>query len=85
MFFQRTGYKEFVLRSEVDEAYDSDVDPAYMPNMILDSDYDFDEFSDGEIDEEEVKLLTKECEGKAYFSHLIYSMLNRQTSISAGD
>ncbi|CAB4062573.1 unnamed protein product [Lepeophtheirus salmonis] len=42
--------------------YDSDVDPEYVPPPLLDSDCEYDEYSDAEIGEEEIKLLNDEKE-----------------------
>jgi len=59
-------YKELLtaeIPEEEDDNYDSDIDPPFIPPAIPDPDFDYDEYSDGEIPEDEVQEL--EIEGKA--------------------
>jgi len=59
------AYKELLLTAEIpeeDDNYDSDFDPPFIPPAIPDPDLDYDEYSDGEIPEDEVKELEKEGE-----------------------
>jgi hypothetical protein len=39
------------------DSYDSDVDPSFIPPSMPDPDLDYDEYSDGEIPEDETKEL----------------------------
>ncbi len=50
IFFQ-SKYREFLLSAELvpEEEYDSDVDPTFIPPPIFELDFDYDEYSDGEI------------------------------------
>ena len=58
----RSGYAQFILKEDLEtDSYDSDVDPGFMPPVIPDPEFDFDEYSDGEINEEEVKDLMREA------------------------
>jgi len=62
---RRVSYKEVLLTAEIpeeDDNYDSDFDPPFIPPAIPDPDLDYDEYSDGEIPEDEVKELEKEGE-----------------------
>merc|ERR1712117_263562 len=62
---RRVSYKEVLLTAEIpeeDDNYDSDFDPPFIPPAIPDPDLDYDEYSDGEIPEDEVKQLEKEGE-----------------------
>ena len=43
--------------SDSEAEYDSDVDPSFVPPASHDPDLDYDEYSDGEVPEEEEKLL----------------------------
>ena len=54
-------YHKFVLSEPVlaEGDYDSDVDPSFVPNSAFDIELDYDEYSDGEVPEEEVKELVK--------------------------
>jgi len=59
------AYKELLLTAEIpeeDDNYDSDFDPPFIPPAIPDPDLDYDEYSDGEIPEDEIKELEKEGE-----------------------
>ena len=44
---------------ESENEYDSDVDPSFVPNSAFDLELDYDEYSDGEVPEEELKELVK--------------------------
>merc|ERR1712045_16792 len=62
---RRVSYKEVLLTAEIpeeDDNYDSDFDPPFIPPAIPDPDLDYDEYSDGEIPEDEIKELEKEGE-----------------------
>jgi len=49
------------IPEEEDANYDSDYDPPFIPPAIPDQDYEYDEYSDGEIPEDEVKELKIEA------------------------
>jgi len=68
-------YYEFLLKSDVvdQEEYDSDVDPPYMP-LPFDLELDYDEYSDGEIPEEEEQGLIKEASEELEVEELIRKM-----------
>ncbi len=46
-----------VESSDSESEYDSDVDPGFVPPTSHDPDLDYDEYSDGEVPEEEQKSL----------------------------
>ena len=59
--FQPNSYGRFLLHNDVENAddYDSDRDPSFIPSTSHDIDLDFDEYSDGEVPDEEVQELKK--------------------------
>lgn len=59
---EKLRLKAFLLEEEVVpfESYNSDEDPPYIPPPIFDPDLDYDEYSDGEIQEDEVKELMED-------------------------
>ena len=55
--FLQVTYKELLtaeIPEEEDDNYDSDIDPPFIPPAIPDPDFDYDEYSDGEIPEGEL-------------------------------
>lgn len=49
-------------KKESEDDYDSDLDDEYYPGpYIMDVDLDYDEYSDGEIPDEEIEMLKKEA------------------------
>lgn len=69
MKLQTKGYVHFLLSSDIepDAAYDSDQDPAFEAVCHCTFDLDFDEYSDGEIEDEERSLLLEASENAACF------------------
>ena len=61
---KKSSYLDFLLTEELPEEdiYDSDEDPSFLPSAHFDPDLDYDEYSDGEVPDEEHKLLMKEMD-----------------------
>ncbi len=45
------------LESDSESEYDSDIDPSFVPPSSHDPELDYDEYSDGEVPEDEEKML----------------------------
>ena len=54
--------------------YDSDRDPSYIPSHARDVDLDYDEYSDGEVPEQEIEELNKAWISSKLFNSICFHL-----------
>jgi len=67
---RREALVKFFLEEELIDEYDSDEDPSYIPPPIYDTDLDYDEYSECELEDNEKEDLFKESEPSFDFKSL---------------